>query len=361
MSARTKAAVGDVLPVAFVLGSVFVGLSLVRSQPLDSLATPTPTCIEEIGAIAILFLVWVAVMQPAKDAWDRSTSFFTRLLRKKVELSRPIRAAAFVLFAFGLFAFALWAVADVLGGYNGYDYSFSTYPTLALIYNDTIGLIPYLSSRDKGTQASFYFILAIAGLVAQRLNRGVGAALRDAITMFAAPCLVVFELALLNSAPEDMTWHATDYLWIGGIADGGWRSLDYGPAPNLEHLSGGGNYVYGYISGDYLISNWLVLFVALFLVASRIPWLSMPSRMLWRRKSGGLQEGTGGISVGGRNEGERGIREVPRVGWTRFPVIPCFHHSGFSPGELASRPTRTRTFPRPTACESARAPQPPGP
>ena len=65
-----------------------------------------------------------------------------------------------------------------------------------------------------------------------------------------------------------MTWHVTDYLWMGGVADGGYRSYDTG-AP-------------------YVFSNWLVLFVSIFLVASPIPWLSLPSRVLWEKDAGGL-------------------------------------------------------------------------
>jgi hypothetical protein len=94
------------------------------------------------------------------------------------------------------------------------------------------------------------------------LDRGIGGALKGALTLFVAPCLVVFELALWNFASNDMTWHVTDFLWMGGVADGGYRSLDTG--------------------GAYLFSNWLVLCVALYLVALRIPSMSLLSSKIWR-------------------------------------------------------------------------------
>ena len=61
---------------------------------------------------------------------------------------------------------------------------------------------PYISTQDKGTQASFFFILACVGMVALRLDRGWTTALKDTITLFAAPTLVIFELALWHFAPK---------------------------------------------------------------------------------------------------------------------------------------------------------------
>lgn len=263
MGVQVKATAGDVLVVTFFVGAIFWVLTLVQQIPLDALATPTPISMTEMEAVVGIFLVWVLVMQPAKDALEKRRSSISRLVRLKVELPRAVRVAALVVFVGGSFAFAFWSVADVLGGYNGYGYSFSTYPILQEIHNSTVGLVPYIGSRDKGTQASFYFSLAILGLVTFRLNRGIWAAFKDTLTLYAAPCLVAFELALWNYAPEDMTWHVTDYLWMGGTNDGGYRALDVG--------------------GAYIVSNWLVLCVALLLVASRIPWLALPSRIIWRR------------------------------------------------------------------------------
>jgi hypothetical protein len=263
LGARIHATVGGVLVIAFVAASFLGIFFLARVVPLDSLATPTPICMKEIAVVVAIFLILVSAMQPIRDVLDRSRSPISRFLRHGVELPRPIRVVAVVLLVGGFFAFAFWATADVLGGYNGYGYSFAVHPILRQIYDNTIGLVPYISSRDKGTQASFYLSLAVIGFLALRLNRGVGAALKDAITLFAAPCLVIFELGVWIYAPEDMTWHVTDYLWMGGTADGGYRAFDTG--------------------GAYLVSNWLVLCVELLLVASRIPGLSLPSRKIWGR------------------------------------------------------------------------------
>jgi hypothetical protein len=86
------------------------------------------------------------------------------------------------------------------------------------------------------------------------VNRGLGAATKDSITLFAAPALIIFEFGLWYFAPEDMTWHVTSFLWIGGVNDYGYRVLS---------LAAGVTY--------YPINNWLVLFVALFFLASRVP------------------------------------------------------------------------------------------
>jgi ABC-type amino acid transport system permease subunit len=270
----TKEAVGGIVVVAFIVGSIWAMLTLMHSQPLDQVATPTQICIEEIQAVAALFLISIIVMQPVKDALDRNTWAVSRLLRMKVELRGSVRAVALAAFVGGSLAFAFWAGADVLGFlHNGTSYFFSTHPILHLIYDDTIGLIPYLNARDVGTQASLSFGIASLGLITFRLNRGVGKALKDAVTLFAAPCLVIFELALWNYSPEDMSWHVTDFLWMGGVADGGNRLLDYVQT-----------YPFSTLRGAYLFSNWIVLFVAAFLIATRIPWLSLPSRLLWERK-----------------------------------------------------------------------------
>ena len=226
------------LVFAFVVGAVLGILALIATVPLDFLAVPTPLCDVEIAAISAFFLAYVARARPAKDALDGGKSSVSRLMRRKVGLPRPVRAAALALLAFGSFFFAFWAAADVIGGYRGYGYSFSAYGVFPSIYNHSIGLIPYISSRDNGTQAAFYMGLAILGLVLFRLNRGFGAALKDAVTLFLAPCLVVFELALWSQAPEDMTWHVTDFLWIGGIADGGFRQQGLS-ATALPQLPGG--------------------------------------------------------------------------------------------------------------------------
>jgi hypothetical protein len=286
------------LAVAFVAVAVIGILALLVTVPLDPLATPTLLCGAEIAVVSAIFIVYVAVKRHAKSTPDSNVASLSKPVLLKVEVPRPARILALALFVFGLFFFAFWAAADVLGGYSGYNYSFNWYPIFPLIYNNTIGLIPYISSRDQGTQASFYMGLATLGLVLSRLDRGIGTALKDTITLFVAPCVVVFELALWSQAPEDMTWHVTDFLWTGGIEDGGIRQNDFQLLPFHNYPAvPGGHFVGTYISGPYVVSNWFVLAVALFLVASRVPWSSLRSSVLLRGKSARLQEGDARIPV----------------------------------------------------------------
>jgi hypothetical protein len=263
MGTRVNATAGDIVVVTFLVGAIFWMLGTSQSQQPDVIATPTPVSIGEMGAIAEAFLLWVIAGDPIRNALDRRNPSVWRLLRLKTDLPMAIRGAALAMFVAGSLAFAFWAATDVLGGYKGYGYSFATHPLLRIIYYNTIGLVPFIASLEKGTQASFYFGLGALGLAIFMSNRGIGAAVKDTITLFVSPCLIVFEIELWNHAPEDMTWHVTDFLWMGGTADGGYRALDAG--------------------GAFLFSNWLVLFLALLLVATRFPWVSLTSKMVWRR------------------------------------------------------------------------------
>ena len=170
----------------------------------------------------------------------------------------------------------------------------------------------YRGRAVKRSDAGNYVARPIIGLVILMLNRGIGAALKDAMTLYAAPCLVAFELALWQYAPKDMTWHVTDYLWMGGTNDGGYRALD--------------------VAGAYLVSNWLVVCVALLLVASRIPWIlclrgsfgdeTRPSSA--RRLSSFLLP-----SSRWQQQRPRGRLEVPRVGIAAPMALLSRRHSGF--------------------------------
>jgi hypothetical protein len=249
--------------LAFLAGSIVTSLFLIVNVPLDTLATPTQVTQAEFMGVAAFFLISVSMAEPARDLFNRRMAPLARLLQVQVKVPTPVRVVALLLVVWGAFAFAFWAIACCLGGYNGYGYAFSNYPILPLVYYHTIGLVPYLSQRDKGTQASFWLGVGALGLIAFRANRGIGTALKDTLTLFVAPAIILYELGLWYSAPEDMTWHVTDYLTLGGVADGGWRSFDKGAyfpyTPSLP----------------YVVSNWFVLFVCLCLVAYRIPWIYM--------------------------------------------------------------------------------------
>jgi hypothetical protein len=321
---------GGALATAFLVGAVIGVFVLIETVRLDSLATPTPFCEGEIAVVSALFVAYVVVtvtrrVKSTREGGKPSASMRPRL---KVEFPGPVRALALALFIFGFFFFAFWAAADVLGGYNGYSYSFSLYPTLRLIYDNTIGLMPYVSSRDQGTQASFYLGLATLGLVLFRLNRGIRTALRDAISLFLAPCAVVFELALWSHAPEDMTWHVTDFLWIGGIDDGGIRQRDFVRLPFVNYPPVvGGHFVGTYASGPYVFSNWFVLAVALLLVASRVPWSSLVSTAFRRPMRARLQEG-GSVPVSRSTVQAKGGGPAGRT-ISAFWALLSRRHSGF--------------------------------
>jgi len=248
---------------SFFVAAIFGVVYNSETVPLDFLATPTTICVHEIEGAVAIFVVLAIVIQPLREFLESGNSAVFRALRTKVRVPIPVKVLAAAALILGCFVFAFWSIADVLGGYNGYGYSFAMHPILHVIHNSTIGLIPYIGKKDKGTQASFFFGVATIGMLTLSLGRGIGRALKDTATMFAAPALILFELTLWPSAPEDMTWHVTDYLWWGGTNDGGYRALDTG--------------------GAYIFSNWLLLAVVLLLVASRIPWLSLPSAAIWRR------------------------------------------------------------------------------
>jgi hypothetical protein len=251
---------GDVFASVFLVAAILAVLYLAESVPLDILATPTPVCVEEIEILVVIFFVWNVVKNPVESRLSEGDSRLTRLFRRKAALSLPVRAVLLAVFIVGTFVFAFWSLSDILGSYFGYNYAFTHYPVLGAVYRGAISQIPFISRQDKGTQASFFFGVACVALAALWLERGVWRSIRDVATLFAAPLLTVLELGIWAQAPEDMTWHVTDYLWIGGTADGGYRALDMG--------------------GAYLISNWLLLAAVLLLVASRVPWLSIPRNAL---------------------------------------------------------------------------------
>jgi len=303
--AERRATVVGTLVVVFLMVAGYEAVTLAQSVKLDALATPTQLCIQEIEAVVAVFLVSVAVMQPVRDAFERSGSPVAKLFRVRIKVPVWGRALGLVIFAVGFFGFSFWSVADVLGGYNGYNVAFKTHPFLAAIYSHSIGLMPILSGQDKGTQASTYLTISVAGLVVALLNRGLGSTFKEVVTLFAAPVLVVFELALWPAAPEDMTWHVTDYLWWGGVNDGGYRARDF----LVDPFTGG---------GPYIISNWLVLAVCFILVAYRLPLLSVPSRMLWARVRGR-----------GSAEAERRFGPAGRTTPRPFGALLSRRHSGF--------------------------------
>ena len=255
--------------LVFTVATLIAMFVLMVTVPLDSLATPNAFIGEEIGVAAIIFVIIMVVSERVrKSSWKKSLFGF---LDMRIRLPTPARIVV-ILFVLGCgFIFAFFAMMDDLGGYNGAASSLNVYPTLRTVY-DFLGLRAVLfgTSYDRvGITSFFFFGLMLLGLFVFLSNKGIGTALKDSITLFAAPALIIFELGLWYYAPEDMTWHAVSFLWIGGINDHGYRA---------QSLAAGVKY--------FSVNNWLVLFVALFFLASRVPaFFSSPRRYgKFRRK-----------------------------------------------------------------------------
>lgn len=259
---RTGATKGSFLALSALCGLLIGALLMFQLQPPAGLAAPTGLFLEQTE-VALSVFVLLAVGAGRVGSFLRHT--MTRLARfMEKPRSSPLvgRFLAGGALAAGTFGFAFWAAADVLGGYNGYTVSFEEHPYLQAVFNAS-GMW-YLHSLDHGTQAALFFTLAVAGFLVLRTGNGIWQAVKDSITLFAAPILASFELALWFFAPDDMTWHVIDALWIGGANDMGWRALD---PPG---------------TGPFFFSNWFILMVAILLVASRIPFLGLPPHLLFR-------------------------------------------------------------------------------
>lgn len=252
-----------------LLAALLLGCAaMLRASPPTGLASPTNLFLTETEAALLLFAILILTVAPLSALIRVRMSRLSRISEVSFELPLAVRAAAFSSAVLGMFGFLFWTTADVLGGYNGYGSSFAEHPYLRTIY-DASGL-RLLGSLDHGTQASLFFALAVAGFVVLGLGNGMWTSIKDSVTLFAAPVLGGFEIALWYSAPNDMTWHVIDALWFGGVNDGGWRALDY---PG---------------SGPFIFSNWFVLMVCVLLLAARAPWLGEPSQILHRKILPGL-------------------------------------------------------------------------
>jgi hypothetical protein len=180
------------------------------------------------------------------------------VLRREVRLAGPVSALAILALLGGISVFAYWVAVDLLSGYNSFPaYAFSSYPLTFTIYK-SIGL-GALSMPDKSRAIGLVaFGVAVFSFVALRAKRGVGVAVKDGVLFFAAPVLIVFELALWYVAPVEMYWHATKFLpW----------SLDryLTPLQFVKVVHSPLRFVWG--GNIYLLSNWFVLLAASSLLA----------------------------------------------------------------------------------------------
>lgn len=246
-------------------------LNSVFTAPVG-LAAPTPDAWFEIKVSVIVFLFGIVLYAGFQQFSINHLKPVGRFFQRKVMLPVAARITLFLIALFSFFDFGFWITADVLGGLNGYGYAFRTYPFLTTIENES-GLayvdkewrILYGLSRlgAEGAEAIFFFSIAMIALFLFQLNGGIGKALKNTITLVAAPIILIFELALWNNATQDMSWHVATFLYVGGSNDHGYRI---------------------YSSGQYLLSNWFVFALAILLVASRLPGLSWLSKFIWSSK-----------------------------------------------------------------------------
>ena len=161
----------------------------------------------------------------------------------------------------GLCVFAFWVTVDLLSGYRSFPgYAFTAHPITLAIYNG-MGL-DILPLPDKvGAIGLLSFGVAVLCFIALRAEKGVGVAVRDGALFFAAPIMIIFELALWYFAPTEMYWHATTFVpWSLG------RYLT--PAQFLDVTYSRLTFVWG--GSVFLVSNWLVLLSASSLFALAI-------------------------------------------------------------------------------------------
>ncbi len=199
---------------------------------------------------ALLLLSAVALVIPLVNR------HFGSVLRHKVQLPRPVRALAMLALVIGLLLFAYWAMTDLLGGYNGPGYARATYPFVAAIYS-AIGFNRFAVWDQQGVIGFLSFCVALLGFMTLRAWRGIGTAVKDGVALFAAPIMVVFELALWYCAPLDMYWHVTTFT--------SWSVGRYLTAEEFRVMMNS-NLIFVWAGTVYLLSNWIVLIASCLLI-----------------------------------------------------------------------------------------------
>jgi len=185
---------------------------------------------------------------------------FDSTLSRKVQLAGAVRATAMLAVVVGFFLFAFWAAIDLMGGYNG--------PGSVAIFND-LGLNRLGHWDEQGVIGFLSLCIAVLGFVALRARQGIGVAVRDGVSLFAAPILLVFELALWSDVPLDMYWHVTTFASLSlGTYLGTEQFADI-ISPHLDVVWGG---------NVYLLSNWFVLIASFLLILISLLYRLNPKR-----------------------------------------------------------------------------------
>jgi hypothetical protein len=231
------------LKITFLLAALVAVLLLYMwTPPSSSQAAFTWVYREVLVDEVLLLLLVTTLLVPLVNR--RFDSF----LRHEVRLAWPVRALALLASVLGFLLFAFWATVDILGGYGGPGYTFSTYPFIVTIYKD-IGLNHIAFRNQQGVMGFSSFCVSMLGFMILRARRGIRAAVRDGVTRLAAPVILVFELALWNYVPLDMYWHAITFA--------PWSVGRYPTA---------GFYGFVWAGNVYLLSNWLVLIASFLLI-----------------------------------------------------------------------------------------------
>ena len=203
---------------------------------------------------ALLLLSVAALLIPLANR------HFDSLLRRKVQLAGPIKALAALSMVVGFLLFAFWVMIDLMGGYNG--------PGSVAIYKD-LGLNHIALWDKQGVIGFLSLCFAVLGFTVLRARQGIGVAIRDGVSFFAAPILLVFELALWSDVPLDMYWHVTTFA--------SWSLGRYVTAEEFAFMMNSG-YDFVWAGNVYLLSNWLVLIVSFLLILISVFYRFNPKR-----------------------------------------------------------------------------------
>jgi len=177
---------------------------------------------------------------------------FPSFMRLSIGLPTAVRALALVAIVGGSLVFALAAML-VLSNYNPEPFlpmqprSYLALYNLASSVADSTGLHFLVTGWTEqwtvgqssfGLEAFSAFVVAAIGLLVVRLDRGLWPALRDTLTLYVGPALLIFEAGLLLLNRIAMTMSAMQ-------AVAGWEA-----------------------TGVPLLSNWVVLTISAFLSAT---------------------------------------------------------------------------------------------
>jgi hypothetical protein len=191
---------------------------------------------------ALLLLAAIVLLTPLFER------YFDSILSREIRLKRWGRALAMLGLVGGFLLFAFWVVIDLLGGYGG--------PGSVRLYND-LGLNNLPLWDKQGVIGFLAFIVSVLGFMTLRAGRGIGQAVREGVSFFAAPILFVFELALWYNIPLDMYWHVTTFAsWSLGV---------YLTDTQFAYMMQSG-YDFVWAGNVFLVSNWLVLLVSFLLI-----------------------------------------------------------------------------------------------